>query len=236
MAGSSLRLMSTLAVEKAFKSRILPAWRELGREIEVAWSPTTVLMREVEAGARADAIVLIDGPMAELVAAGIVLAESVTPIAQARVGLGMRAGAIPPDISTPDRFRQVLLDAPSIAYSRTGASGIYFARLIAQLGIADEINAKAVVVPAGFTGEKILSGEAEFAVQQVSELMSVDGVEVIGAFPDEVQAPTDFSAAIFREAREPAAAQAFLAHLTSAAAHSAYSEGGLIARFDRPVG
>ncbi|TCK16581.1 molybdate transport system substrate-binding protein [Ancylobacter aquaticus] len=236
MAGSNLSLLSTLAVEKAFKSWILPAWHEQGREIEVAWNPTTVLMREVEAGARADVIVLIDGPMAQLAAAGVVLPESVTPIARARVGLGMRAGAAPPDISTPERLRQVLLGARSIAYSRTGASGIYFAGLISQLGIADDINARAVVIPAGFTGEKILTGEAEFAVQQVSELMSVEGVEVIAPFPDELQVPTDFSAAIFREAREPVAARAFLAHLTSAVAHRAYSDGGLIARFDMQAG
>ncbi|MES5100008.1 substrate-binding domain-containing protein [Agrobacterium sp. BA1120] len=227
----TFKLMSTLAVEKAFKTWLLPAWRESGQEIEAEWSPTTVLMENIEAGKRADVVVLIDGPMAKLSSAGIVLPESVTPVATAGFGLGARAGSALPDISTPAKFKEALLAARSIVYSKAGASGIYFAEVAKTLGIADEIAAKSIIIPAGFTGEKLVSGEADIAVQQISELMSVDGVDVIGPFPTEIQVTTDFSVAIFADAPNNALAQAFVAHLTSAQAHEAYSKGGLVARF-----
>jgi len=104
-------------------------------------------------------------------------------------------GAPRPDLSTADTFRQVLPDARSAALSHGGASGSYFAGLIEQLGIAETIRAKATVIPAGFTAEKLVSGEADLAIQQVSELMVVDGIDIVGPFPAEVQATMRFAAA-----------------------------------------
>lgn len=223
----SLNIMSTLAVEVAFKRFLLPTWRAVGGEVEVDWDPTAVLMRRISSGQRADALVMIDASMRELAAEGIVRADTMTPIARAGFGLGVRAGARHPDISTPDRFRNALAAACSIAYSRTGASGLYFAELIQRLGIADTVNAKAVVIPAGFTAQRLLTGECDLAVQQISELMSVEGVEVVGPFPDEFQVATDFSVAIFTEAKAPDLAARFIAHLSTSQAAEAYHNGGL---------
>lgn len=226
----TLRLMSTLAVEVAFKRALLPAWEAAGHATEVVWAPTAVLIEQIRAGERADLVVLIDAPLAELAEAGIVRGESVTPIAQAMFGLGVRAGATRPDIATPDGFRAALLSARSVAYSRKGASGIYFAQLIERLGIAEAVNARATLIEAGFVAERLLTGEADLAVQQVSELMSIEGIDVVGAFPESLQQPTDFSAAIFTEAESPVLAQAFLRHLTTPAADAAYRSGGLTSR------
>lgn len=226
----TLQLMSTLAVEVALKRSILPQWSAYGRQIEVKWNPTAVLMRDIRSGERADAIIMIDESMDELVAEGIVRADTVTPIARAGFGMAIRAGAARPDISTPDAFRDALVSARAVAYSRTGASGLYFAELIQRLGIADAVNAKAIVTPAGFTAEKLVSGEADLAIQQISELMSVDGVEVVGPFPKEFQKPTNFSAGVFADAENPELAEAFVAHLSTPAADLAYREGGLTSR------
>lgn len=228
----TLRLMSTLAVEVAFKRTLLPAWEAAGTAVETAWAPTAVLMERIRSGERADALVLIDASLADLSEAGIVRPDSVTPIAQAMFGLGVRAGAERPDIGTPDAFRAALLAARSVAYSRKGASGIYFAQLIERLGIAEAVNARATLIEAGFVAETLLTGEADLAVQQVSELMSIAGVGVVGPFPDGLQQPTDFSAAIFSEAENPDLAEAFLRHLTTPAADAAYRSGGLVSRLD----
>jgi hypothetical protein len=120
-----LRLMSTLAVEKAFKTWILPAWQKNGAKLDVEWNPTTVLMQGINAGKRADIVILIDDPIDSLASTGVVVPESVTRIATAGFGLGIRAGSTMPDISTTEKFKAVLLQAPSIVYSRAGASGIY---------------------------------------------------------------------------------------------------------------
>ena len=117
-----------------------------------------------------------------------------------------------------------------MAYSRAGASGIYFTALVERLGIAAEVNARAVTIPMGFTGEKVASGEADIAIQQVSELMSVPGVAVAGPFPPEVQTISTFDAAIFADAANPECAAAWMALLASPAAAKAYGDGGLVSR------
>src|SRR5262249_1268076 len=146
------------------------------------------------------------------------------------LGVGVKAGASRPDLSTVDAFKRAMVNARSVAYSKAGASGIYFAGLIQRLGIADAVNARAVVIPLGFTGAKVVNGEAELAIQQVSELMSVAGVDVAGPFPAEVQVASTFEVAIFHDAANEPGAQAFLSALQSPEASEAYMRGGLTSR------
>lgn len=227
----ALRLMSTLAVEVAFKRALLPRWSERhGDTVEVDWAPTTVLQERILDGARGDVVVLIDASMARLAAEGIVLEASIRPIARASFGLAVKAGAARPEIGDVDQFVAAIKAARSVAYSLSGASGLYFAKLIERLGIEAEVLPQATRIPAGFTAEKLLTGEADLAVQQVSELMAVDGVDIVGPFPPPLQQPTDFSAAIFKEAADPKLAGAFLDHLTSKEAHLAYGAYGLTSR------
>ena len=87
-----------------------------------------------------------------------------------------------------------LLGARAVAYSRLGASGILFAKLIEQLGIASDINARAVIIQQGFTAENLVTGEADLAVQQISELKQIGGIEVVGPIPHDLQTPAVFSA------------------------------------------
>ena len=123
-----------------------------------------------------------------------------------------------------------MVSARAVAYSKAGASGIYFAGLIERLGIAQAVNARAIVIPMGFTAEKVASGEAEVAIQQVSELLTVPGIDIVGPFPPELQTVTRFDAATFAEAASPRGAMAFHAALTSPAAAKAYDDGGLVSR------
>lgn len=226
-----LKVMSALAVETAFTRSILPEFEKAsGLAIEMIWDPTTVLMKRIADGERADVVLLIDNSMDALVAEKIVEPESRVAVAQALVGVAAKAGAAHPDISTVEAFKTAMTSARAVAYSRGGASGIYFAELIQRLGIADAVNERAVTIPAGFTAEKVVSGEAELAIQQVSELMSVEGVEVVGPLPEGAQKPTDFSAAIFAGAENRDGARLFLEALTSEAASKAYREGGLVSR------
>jgi molybdate transport system substrate-binding protein len=122
------------------------------------------------------------------------VADSCVDLARSYVGLAVKAGAVHPDIATELALRVALLGARSVAYSRIGASGIVFAQLIERLGIASEINARALIIPQGFTAERLVTGEADLAVQQISELKQVGGIEVIGPIPRELQTPAVFSA------------------------------------------
>ncbi len=226
----TLQVLSTLAVELALKSALIPKWQAGGRSIVVNWNPTGVLVERVRDGQRGDVLIAIDEPIEDLVKSGILCAGSVRPIAQASFGLGTRRGTARPDISTPEKFKQALLSARSVAYSRMGASGIHFRRVLEELGIGEEINAKATIIQAGFTADKVISGEADLAVQQISELMSIDGIEVVGPFPDPHQKHTNFSAAVFSDSSNPGAAEAFIAHLSDGEASPIYAQSGLLPR------
>jgi molybdate transport system substrate-binding protein len=226
----SLEVMSTLAVELALQSALLPAWREAGREVDVEWSPTGVLIERVRAGERGDVLIAIDRPIAELVEEGVLRAGSVRPVARASFGLGVKHGAPRPDISTPERFREALLSARSVAYSLTGASGIHFQDVMERLEITETVGRKATAIQAGFTADRVIAGEADLAVQQISELMSIDGIDVAGPFPDPYQKHTDFSAAIFTDSGSPGIAEEFLDHLSDETAAEVYSRSGLLPR------
>ncbi|MEP7456041.1 substrate-binding domain-containing protein [Phyllobacterium sp. SB3] len=225
---NTLRVMSTLAVELALKRSILPDWMEGGHNVQVFWNPTSILIDKVREGARSDVLIAIDEPTNSLAADGILRVDTVRPIAQAGFGVGVLAGGAIPDITTIDAFKSAVINARSIAYSLTGASGRHFLDVIEQLGIGDEVKRKAIGVPAGFTAQKIISGEADMAIQQISELMVVDGIHIAGPFPGELQKRTDFSAAVFAEAADVDAALAFIEFLTSPSSALAFSRYGLV--------
>ena len=102
-----------------------------------------------------------------------------------------------------------------MAYSRLGASGIFFAQLIERMGIAAEINARAKIIPQGFTAERLVSGEADLAVQQISELKLVEGIEVVGPIPRELQTPAVFSAGRLAASNKAAPSDRLLRFLAS---------------------
>jgi len=223
--------MSGLALEVAINRFLKPRFEaDTAHKLDIDWRPTAAIMKSIDEGQRADMIIAIDNSMDRLVASGIVRAESRVTLADSVLGVGVRQGAPKPDVSTVDAFKRAMTGARAVAYSRAGASGIYFAGLIDKLGIAEAVNARAVVIPMGFTAEKVASGEADLAVQQISELMTVPGIDIAGPFPDEIQVVSRFDVAIFKDATNPEGAAAFLQCLQAPAAAKAYADGGLSSR------
>ena len=212
------RLMSTLAIAGLLREAAPALEAALGARVQVDLAPTKTLEARIRAGERADAAVLTAQAVAALAAEGVLDGMTARPLAHSRVGLAVKAGAPHPDISDVAALRRTLLDAPSLCYSRAGASGIFFAGLIERLGIAREVNAKAIVIPQGFTAEKLVSGEAAIAFQQVSELMEVPGIEIVGALPDGAQTVAVFSGAAFAGAPGGAALLDALARICTPAA------------------
>ena len=118
-----------------------------------------------------------------------------------------------------------MLAARCVAFSKIGASGIYFAGLLDRLGLADK--AKTFVVPSGFTAERLVSGEADLAVQQISELLVVPGIEVIGPLPDDIQTAAMFSGGVLSTSADAEAARGFLRFLTGPEAAPVLAASGL---------
>lgn len=225
---SALSLFSALAVQGALDDVVLPTFRaESGATIEITYDPTTVLVELIEAGARPDVLIAVSDAVRGLVASGAIDASSVTPMAKAGIGVAVAAGERVPDITDRDALVHTLLDARSVAYSRAGASGIYFAELLETLGIAREVNSRATVVEKGFTALAVVDGRADLAIQQLSELRFVPGVDIVGPLPESVQRYTEFSAAVGGAASGKPNAMALLRHLASGPSTIAYERAGL---------
>jgi molybdate transport system substrate-binding protein len=199
------RLMSTLALAGLLRESASALEAALGAPVRLELAPTKALEARIREGERADAAVLTAESVAALAADAVLDGRTARPLAHSRIGLAVKAGAPHPDIGSVAALRRLLLEAPSLCYSRAGASGIFFAGLIERLGIAAEVNAKALVIPQGFTAERLVTGEAAIAIQQVSELMEVPGIEVVGPLPEGAQTIAVFSGAAFLGAAEGAA-------------------------------
>jgi molybdate transport system substrate-binding protein len=208
-----MKLLSTLAVMGAMKD-LTDAWRARGgAEIEMEFAPTVALLEKIRGGAEAGggvAILTAQG-IDDMTAEGKMTPGSRRDIALSFVGIAVRAGAPHPALATVDDFKAALLKARCVAYSKIGASGIYFAGLLDRLGLASRVTT--LVVPSGFTAERLVSGEADLAVQQISELLVVKGIEVVGPLPEEVQTAAMFSGGILNGSADARDAEAFLEFL-----------------------
>jgi molybdate transport system substrate-binding protein len=141
--------------------------------------------------------------------------------------VAVRAGASRPDIRTPEAFKAALLAAKTVGYSQ-GPSGVHFMRVLARLGIADEIKAKGVVPPLGQrVGTLIAKGEAEIGVQQITELLQIPGIDFVGPLPKELQANIVYSTATPSSAKERDAAAALVKFLSSEPALPVIKKVGL---------
>ena len=224
---NSVRVLSTLALAGAVRALAERFQAESGARIDADFAPTVRLLERLKEGETADVLILTDEGLAGLITAGRVIAESRVDLARSWVGLAVKAGEAHPDISTEAALRTTLLAARSVAYSRLGASGIFFAQLIVRMGIEKEINVRATISPMGLTAERIVSGEADVAIQQLSELKQVKGIEVVGPLPHHLQTPAVFSAGRTTASNKSAASDLLLKFLSSTEATPALIESGL---------
>ena len=223
----SIRVLSTLALKGAVHALAGQYQAAGGARIDADFAPTLALLARLRAGEAADVVILTREGLDEVAREGRVVAQSCVDLARSFVGVAVKAGAPHPDIATEASLRGALLAARAVAYSRLGASGILFAQLIERLGIAADINARAVIIPQGFTAERLVSGEADLAIQQISELKQIDGIEVVGPIPHQLQTPAVFSAGRMTASQKAGEADRLLRFLASPGVAPALRESGL---------
>src|SRR5215468_8729200 len=191
---------------------LAPAFeRTSGTKISITWGSANGLLKELEAGAGGDLAILTAEAIDDLIKRGKVVAASRRDLARSGIGIAVRKGASKPDIASPEALKRALLAAKSVAHSKTGMSGIYFPTVLARLGIVDEMRSKIVMPDPGTpVGEVVAKGDAEIGIQQISELLPVAGIEIVGPLPDALQKITIFSAGVLTAAKEPDVAAALL--------------------------
>ena len=204
---ATLTVFSALGVQAPLQKLLSTFENQSGTSIDVTFEPTAVLDTLITEGARPDVIICTTGVMYSLVAGGTVDAASASPLVRSSIGVAVPAGAPHPNIDDVPHLVDALVAARAVAYSRSGASGQYFAELLERLGIADQVNARAVIPDKGFIAQALLDGRADLAIQQLSELSVVEGVEIVGALPEGAQQRIELSIGVGAHSSEPAAWQ-----------------------------
>ena len=197
---SELSVYSSIGVRSAAEELFRKFEKHNGNRLAVTWGTAPMLVARIEGGERADVLILSRAGIDALLKQGKILSGSDVTLAGSGVAIAVKAGAPKPDISTAEALKQTLLETKSIAYSEPsagGASGVYFAKLLERMGIAEQMRPKTKYpLAGGFSAELLLTGEAELAVQQKPELLHVSGVEIVGFLPGDLNLVTEFAAAV----------------------------------------
>ena len=236
LAGSAgaaeVRVMISGGLTAAYKELVPEFERLTGNKVLTAYGPsmgTTVnaIPVRLERGEPADVLIMVGYALGDLVKQGKVIADSRVDLTKSLIGVVVKSGAPKPDISSADAVKRALLATKTIAYSDS-ASGVYVStEMFEKLGIADAMKDKARKIPATPVGEIVARGDAEIGFQQVSELLPVQGIDIVGQLPSELQKVTVFSAGIASVSKEPDAGKALIKFLASPIARAVIIKSGM---------
>jgi molybdate transport system substrate-binding protein len=203
--------------------------KETGHKVSLEFGTVGVTRKRLASGP-ADLVIMSDVAIDETIKEGALTAGSRIDLARTGMGVGVREGAAKPDISTTEAFKQALVAAKSITYvdpAQGATSGIYFASLLQKFGIADAMKPKTTLVPGGYPAELVAKGEVEMVVHQISEIVPVKGVTLVGPLPKDIQKVTVYSTGLTTKATTPEVARAFVRFVTSPAVKAKFAAAGL---------
>jgi molybdate transport system substrate-binding protein len=212
VSAADLKLLTSGAFKSVAQELVADFEKKTGNKVTIENDTAGAVARRVRDGEYVDVVVIPPGAMSPLLGTRLV-ESSAKALARVGIGVSVKEGAPKPDISTVDAFKQSLLKARAIAYTDPasgGTAGTYLANLFEKMGIAAELKPKTVLVKGGLAGEKLLTGEADIAMQPSSELLAVPGTVLVGPIPLDVQTYILYSGAVSTGARDQAAADALL--------------------------
>ncbi len=219
--------ISSMATRQ-FLAEAVAAWQErAGAAVAIDSVGGVDAAKRVQAGEAFDVVILAADAIGKLAAAGRIVDGSVTDLVRSGVAIAVPRGAARPDIGSEEALRRAVLAAPTVGYS-TGPSGVALQQLFARWGIADAIQSRLVQAPPGVAvGSLVARGEVALGFQQLSELMHLDGIEVVGAMPPGLEIVTTFTGAVCTASAQPNAARALLDFIRSPAADEARRRNGM---------
>jgi molybdate transport system substrate-binding protein len=231
-SAAEVRVMISGGLTAAYKALVPAFERTTGHKVLTAYGPsmgttTNAIPVRLDRGEAADVLIMVGYALDDLARNGKAIAASKVDLVKSPIAVAVKSGAPKPDISTPDALRRALLAAKTIAYSDS-ASGVYVStEMFDKLGIKAAMEGKARKIPATPVGEIVAHGEAEIGFQQMSELKPVEGIDIVGPLPDELQKITVFSAGIAAASKEPEAGKALIEFLASPAARGEIVRSGM---------
>ncbi len=229
-SAAEIKVFSTVGIKSVLEELIPQFEKSSGHKVTVTWSTAALLAKRVQSGEQADALLLIKNNIETLLKEGKIVAGTDTLFGQSVFAVGVKSGAPKPDVSTAEALKQSLLAAKGISYSDPasgGASGVYIAKQIERMGIAEQMKGKTRHPPSGgLSGTLLISGEADIAINSKPELLSVPGVDVVGPLPGDIAFTVVYEAAVQTGAAQAEAAKAFVSYLKSPEAQTVFKAKG----------
>ena len=233
MPASEIKVLSSTAM-KTSMDELMPQFEQAsGHKVAFSYGPSVRITKQVAEGEANDVTIVTDRGIDELIGQGRIVPGTRADIGRSAMALAVQKGAPKPDISTPERFKEAMLAAKSLAMSNPvggGASGAILMRIFEQLGIAEQMRPKLTFGPggpAGLIGNFLVRKEVEVGIQQMPELMAVPGIDIVGPLPFGAQSVSVFSAGLSTGATDPDAARALIAFLATPAAAAAIRAKGM---------
>jgi molybdate transport system substrate-binding protein len=217
-AGATRTIVTDLAA--AFQA-------ETGYTVTVTFGTAAALREKLVAREACDVVIVPDDVLDDMIAKGLVTAGSRRDVGKSGMGVGVREGAPRPDISTPEAFREALLKAQSLVYVEGTTSGRHFAQVIQRLGLSQALRGKTRLLSGGRPADLVAMGEIEMVVHQISEIVPVKGVSLVGPLPRELQKVTTYSAGLPTHSGSPELGRALVRFLTVPAFKARLAAAGL---------
>ena len=244
VAAAALCLLMTVELATAAEVKVLTAGamkevvlsvvpefeKATGHKVTVMNDTVGALVKRIEGGEAFDLAVLTPAAIDALAGKGKIAAGTRADLARVGVGVVVKEGAARPDISNGEAFKRTLLNAKSVAYidpASGGSSGIYVARMLDKLGIADALKPKTKLKQGGHVADLVVSGEAEIGIHQISEILAVKGVTLVGPLPAEIQNYTTYAAGVGAGSRDGEAAKTLIKHLAGPTATAMLKARGM---------
>lgn len=224
---TKIKGISSMATRLVLAELVTAFQRHSGSRVFIESVGGVDAARRVQAGEAFDVVILASDAIDQLITGGHLRAGSKVDLVRSNVAVAVRAGAMQPDISTEDAVRQAVLAARSLSYS-SGPSGVALAKLFERWGIAQDIQDRIVTPPPGIpVGTLVASGEVELGFQQLSELMHLEGIALLGPLPTAIQIVTTFCAGVCTGSQQMEAVRALLDYMNSPAAAAAKRRQGM---------
>ena len=211
---AEVKVFSTIGVRSVMQELGPEFERTTGHKLTISFDVANALKRRIDAGESFDVAILTVPVMDDLIKQGKIVEETRVLVARGGMGLAVRAGAPKPDISSTEAFKRTLVNAKSIAYPKEGLTGLHMAKVLDRLGIAEVMGPKATLTGSGSPAELVSRGDVELAAHIIPELLAVQGVELLGPLPPEVQTYIVLPGGVSASAMQPEAAREFLKFLT----------------------
>ncbi len=226
-AQGELVVYCTIATREVVQE-LTPAFeRATKQKVSLTVDGGPALFQRIADGAKGDLFVGPEEFSGPLIQQGKLARNATTAFARSTISLAVREGAAVPDITTPEKLKAALLSAKTVSYS-AGVSGLQFVRIMEQLGIAGQVAGKLVSPePGELVGAVVARGGADIGVQQLSEMLPVSGIRIVGSLPAELRQPIIYGSTLFLDAKQPVAAKAFADFLRSPRARELLRKKGL---------